>query len=252
MQFGNRALAAVVVCALLGCKTGKESPSTEPARPTSTTTGATAPTAAPEASTTAVAKGPSYKIGGVPDIPSAKSNPPVGSEWDQGVAVNTQGASARAKRCSMHVLRDWLRIYCTGKVIGYEKKTDFGTLGGDYYERIEAGKYASLVVRLKKGKNQMIRICRETDRASLFVSWPVTADKPKNIALGTGPVCDGSDWGAGYGKGGSDAMKAQPGTAPPDAYGDDDAMRAADKKASEDCKNGDSDACIFFCGAPSC
>lgn len=245
---------ATLAIALLACKKEEQAaPATTETKPAAPA--ATAPSPATPAATTPVAtapKGPSFKIGDVPEIPDGKSNPPQGTEWDQGVAVNTQGANARAKRCSMHVLREWLRIYCSGKIIGYEKKEDFGTQGVDYFEKIVAGKYASFVIRLKKGENQMIRICRETDRASLFVSWPVTADKPKNIALGQGPACDGSDWGAGYGKGGGQAMKANPADAPSDDDPEIAALKAADEKASKECAAGSKDACITYCGAPSC
>jgi hypothetical protein len=239
--------------ALLACKKGEATPTgdTKPAVATAAAATGQAPahtTAAPTATST----GPSYKIGDVPDIPSTKSNPPQGTEWDQGVPVNTQGANSRAKRCSMHVLREWLRIYCSGKIIGYEKKEDFGELGSDYYEKIVAGKYASFVIRLKKGANQKIRICREGDRASLFVSWPVTADKPKHIALGQGPACDGSDWGAGYGKKGSGAFKAKPGEGPDETDPDIKALMEADRKAIADCAKGISDACYQACGGPKC
>ena len=93
-------------------------------------------------------------------------------------------------------------------------------------------------------------MCRENDRASLFVSWPPSSDKPKNIALGQGPECDGSDWGAGYGKAGGQAMKAKPGEA---ADGPDlGAQKAADDAASKECNGGNTDACWFYCGAASC
>lgn len=242
------ASGAVIALALLACK--KESAPTPAAdtKPTAAATGA-APTETPSAAA-APAKAPSFKINEVPDIPSTRSNPPQGTEWDQGIAVNTQGANARAKRCSMHVLREWLRIYCSGKVIGYEKKEDFGTLGSDYFEKIVEGKYASFVIRLKKGENQKIRICRENDRASLFVSWPGGSDKPKNIALGQGPACDGSDWGVGYGKAGGQAMKAGPAVG---ADGPDlEMLKAADDAAAKECKAGNADACQFYCGERSC
>lgn len=256
---GAKTNTTVISCgalalALLACKKeSAPSPAATESKPATATPAATAapPASAATAAAAAGSKGPSFKISDVPDIPSEKSNPPQGAEWDQGVAVNTQGAGSRAKRCSMHVLREWLRIYCSGKITGYEKKEDFGELGHDYYEKIVAGKYASFVIRLKKGENQKIRICREGDRASLFVSWPPTADKPKNIALGQGPECDGSDWGAGYGKAGGQAMKAKPGEG-----SEDDpeiaALKAADERASKECSAGNKDACITYCGAPSC
>lgn len=247
------ASSLLLLLALLACKKGSEggSPSAEsktPNAPAANAPGAAAPTGTAGATAPTKLK---FKVEGVPDIPSEKSNPPQGAEWDQGIPVNTQGANARGKQCSMHVLREWLRIYCSGKVIGYEKKEDFGQETVDYFEKIVPGKYASFVIRLKKGKNQKIRICRENDRASLFVSWPPSTDKPKNIALGTGPVCDGSDWGAGYGKKGGDAYKAPVGEAEADAEQTRINLHMQEE-AKAACKGGDPDACIFACGERSC
>lgn len=244
----------VIVLALLACKQ-KETSSSADTSPTPETPSAAASPAAPGASLpVAPAAPPSFEVGAVPEIPSGRSNPPQGGEWDQGVAVNTQGAGARAKRCTMRVLREWLNVYCTGSVIGYEKKEDFGTLGVDYYEKIVAGKYASFVIRLKSGENQKIRICRESDRASLFVSWPPSASKPLHVALGQGPKCDGSDWGAGYGKKGGGSYRASaPGSG--DDSGDARAleeMRARDATLARACSSGQRDACVAYCGAPAC
>ncbi|MBK7585107.1 MAG: hypothetical protein IPI67_33575 [Myxococcales bacterium] len=251
MQRGALMMTLVLTLALLACKKGNEGDT----KPTTTATPeATGATAAPPGATAtpAVGKPPSFKVGDVPEIPSEKSNPPQGAEWNQGVAVNTQGANSRGKRCSMFVLREWLNIYCTGKVIGYEKKEDFGQINVDYYEKIVAGKYASFVIRLKKGHYPKIRICREKDRASLFVNWPPTKDKPMHVALGAGPECDGSDWGVGYGKKGGDSMKAKAGA----DDSDDDAymqqLKDNDERAAKACSAGDTEACWTYCGAANC
>ncbi len=242
----------VVFLALLACKEDKgdteaeapAAPATPPQPAAQATSTATA-TAAPAATERKI----SFKFGEVPDIPSERSNPPQGAEWDQAQLVNTQGANARAERCSMRILREWLNIYCTGDVIGYEKMEDFGKLQVDYFEKISPGKYASFVIRLKKGKNPKIRVCRKTNRASLFVSWPPGVDKPKHVALGKGPVCDGSDWGVGYGKAGGSAAKGAIGN--PSAE-DDSQYEELGKAAKAACSGGNSDACIFLCGKSSC
>ena len=228
-----------------------EPPGDQPAE-TSTTSGAVANKAAAASNPAAAAvQRPSFRITPVPEIPEGRSNPPQGTEWDQGVPVNTQGANSRGQKCSMHILREWLRIYCCGKVIGYEKMEDFGTLQSDYYEKIVPGKYASFVVRLRKGKSQKIRICREGDRASLFVNWPPSRDKPVHVALSQGPPCDGSDWGVGYGKKPGGAARYNPDEHPVnDAeldYGE--AMQQA---AGEACRQGVADACLAACGKQSC
>ncbi|MEZ4369214.1 MAG: hypothetical protein R3B07_00255 [Polyangiaceae bacterium] len=244
--------ACVLFLALMACKDDKPEPSAEtPAAPSAAAANTAEPTAAPSATPEAAAstRKINFKVGDVPDIPSERSDPPKGTEWDSAPIVNTQGANARAARCSMRVLREWLRIYCTGDIIGYEKMEDFGKLQVDYFEKIVAGKYASFVIRLKKGKNPKIRICRKKDRASLFVSWPPSVDKPKHVALGNGPVCDGSDWGVGYGKPGGAAAKA------PDVDPEAESlieMQIYSRQAEIQCVNGDKDACMFACGSPTC
>jgi hypothetical protein len=243
------------VLALLACKkSGSESrPEAEkpaPAAPAPTTA---APTAAPAPADAAPPAKLSFSVGEMPLVPTTASNPPQGGEWDLGVVVNTQGANARAKQCSMRILREWLNIYCTGDVIGYEKKEDFGRINVDYYEQISPGKFASFVVRLKPGHSQKIRICRSKDRASLFVNWPDQKDRPVHVALGNGPVCDGSDWGAGYGKKDQEQSAARfaPGgaTVPDDQMQENLRQQAA---AAAECKNGNSDACMFYCGSSTC
>jgi hypothetical protein len=89
----------------------------------------------------------------------------------------------------MKVMREWLRVSCHGDVVGYEKMENFGTKNGDYFEMIKPDNLASFVVRLKRGKTQSVRICRKKDRASLFVNWPASKDRPVHVALGRGPVC---------------------------------------------------------------
>jgi hypothetical protein len=131
----------------------------------------------------------------VPSVPSDKTDPPQGTEWTNGCDVNTQGANAQPPNCTMKILREWLQVTCKGDVLGYEEMEHFGNEGSDYFKQIVPGSMASFVLRLKKGTNQKVRICRTDGRASLFVSWPGTAEKPLNLALGVGPKCDGSQWG---------------------------------------------------------
>ena len=136
----------------------------------------------------------------VPDIPAERSDPPKGAEWDSACQINTQGANAAPANCNMRILRDWLMVTCRGDVLGYEKMERFGNEGFDYFKQIVPGQMASFSIRLSKGTNQAIRICRKKDRASLFVSWPPSKPKPLHVALGTGPTCDGGDWGSAHKK----------------------------------------------------
>lgn len=242
----------LLLVGLLACKEDKaetkaEAPvSTPVAAPT--TPEAPAATAEPTADNTE--QKITFKLEDVPDIPGVRSNPPQGTEWDSAPLVNTQGANARADRCSMRVLREWLRIYCTGDVIGYEKMEDFGSLQNDYYMKISPGKFASFVIRLRKGKNPKIRVCRTKDRASLFVSWPPSVDKPKHVALGKGPACDGSDWGVGYGKAGQGTAAKGPLGDP--GAGDNDEYDRMRKQALIACNGGNEYACAFYCGNKTC
>jgi len=189
----------------------------------------------------------------LPAIPTTRSNPPVGKEWNDAVPVNTQGANARGKNCRMLLLREWLNIHCNGDIIGYEKKEDFGTLHEDYYEQIVPGKLASFVVRLRPGHHPKIRICRKQNRASLFVNWPPARDFPTHVALGHGPPCDGSDWGVGYGKPGGSAAKAAPAAGPQGGDSADEALDAEIlERAKKICASGIPDACNYVCGSSTC
>ncbi|MCC6213816.1 MAG: hypothetical protein IT376_03035 [Polyangiaceae bacterium] len=213
MAVGKQTAACGIVvlalgAALLACKKGDEAAPTGGASTAAPV--AEVPTgAAPTAAATPTAPPPPEENlddgQPIPKMPSKKSNPPVGAEWDRGKKVNTQAANSQPDGCSLTVLREWLRVYCDGKIVGYEKMENFGVKTSDYFEQVVPGKYASFVLRLKKGKTQAIRICREGSRASLFVSWPSGAERPKHVALGKGPECDGSDWGAFQKKGGATA-----------------------------------------------
>jgi len=132
----------------------------------------------------------------IPSIPATRSKPPTLDEWGTACDVNTQGANSQAADCTMKVKREWLQITCRGNMTGYEQFDGFGTVGQDYFEQHRAGQMASFVVRLRKGRSMKVRMCRGTERASMFVSWPPAAAKPTIIALATGPACDGSGWGA--------------------------------------------------------
>lgn len=266
-------LATALLCgvALLACKQGAADDQAKPEqasrsdddakdddrKPEEAKDKAPAPTPvapAPASTNTAVAAADRAKFevqSTLPPIPTTKSNPPQGTEWNDGVPINTQGANARGKNCRMMVLREWLNIYCTGDVIGYEKKEDFGTLNEDYYEQIVPGKFASFVLRLRPGHHPKIRICREQNRASLFVNWPPSSDWPLHVALGHGPPCDGSDWGAGYGVKGGTAVKAQP-VPESEAAGYEALDQSLLDAAKRYCSMGVTDACNFACGSDTC
>jgi hypothetical protein len=125
----------------------------------------------------------------VPAIPEGRSDPPTVAEWGSAEEINTQEANSQPDKCEMKVVREWVRVSCRGEILSYEKMEGFGNKNADYFEMIQPGKLASFVVRMKKGKTQSVRICRADGRASLFVNWPGSKDRPTHIALGKGPKC---------------------------------------------------------------
>ncbi|MBX3128004.1 MAG: hypothetical protein KF718_14875 [Polyangiaceae bacterium] len=171
----------------LSCQTGKcQVKPTAEATPTPEAPSEPAAPATPEAvEATPVAK--SEKD--VPEIPEGRSNPPTVAEWSAAPITNTQGTGSWAPDCTSKIVREWLQVNCTGKILGYEKMENFGKEQVDYFQSIKPNNIASFVVRLKKGKTMSVRICREKDRASLFMNWPAAKDRPVHVALGKGPPC---------------------------------------------------------------
>ena len=86
----------------------------------------------------------------------------------------------------MKVVREWLKVHCDGDVLDYEKMKGFGNEGYNYFKMVEAGHMADFVVRLRKGSSMELKILRETQHASLFVSWPPSSEQPLHVALGIG------------------------------------------------------------------
>ncbi|MBN1607613.1 MAG: hypothetical protein JW940_13330 [Polyangiaceae bacterium] len=167
-----------------------------PTPPARTTASAAPTTPPPDAAPAPAAEAPVAEEGPIPLIPRDRSNPPQGTEWEQGKEVNTQEIHSQPNNCEMRVMREWLNVTCRKDYLGYEKMENFGKKLQDYYERVDPGQVVSFVLRLKPGNPQAVRICGTNKRASLFVSWPKGTDRPKVIALGRGPACDGSEWGA--------------------------------------------------------
>lgn len=152
---------------------------------------APAPEPAPAPAPAAEPAAPCGAMNEIPDIPAEKSDAPKDlAEWSTGCPVNTQGANSHAPDCTSVLKREWLKVTCTGDMRGYEQMDGFGVEGRDYFKLFSAGKMISFVVRLRKGASQKVRMCRPKERASLFVSWPPSKDKPTIIAVGIGPKCE--------------------------------------------------------------
>lgn len=166
--------------------------------PAAVATAAAAPPAAGAAPPPAEPAASCGALSDIPDIPSDTSTPPSLAEWGQACDINTQGANSHAPDCTTKIMREWLQVTCRGDIIGTEHQEGFGRLNQDYYELINLPDMASYVIRLRKGRSQKIRICREKERASLFVSWPPASAKPTIVALAIGPKCDGKEWGSGF------------------------------------------------------
>ena len=175
-------VAAMVLCAA-GCSKDSAADS-KGAAPTATKADEKpVTTAAPKPSAAPTADKPAEVAGGVPDIPETQSKPPSVAEWATGKEVNTVGPNSAAKDCTMKIVREWLKINCTGKIVDATMMEGFGKDGFDYFQSVKPGTMADFVVRVKKGGALKLRINREKDRASLFMNWPSGSPKPTIIAL---------------------------------------------------------------------
>lgn len=171
-----------LVLALLACKDKKDDTPAASAAPV-----ATPAAPAPEATTAAPAPerpaAPDVDAKGIPAIPGARSNPPSAAEWSSAVSVNTQEANSQAHDCSMKIVREWIKVHCEGDVKSISDKDGLPKSSADYFESIQLGKFADFVFRLQKGRAMKMRIHRDGNRASLFINWPGSADRPVNVAL---------------------------------------------------------------------
>jgi hypothetical protein len=119
-----------------------------------------------------------------PDVPTGTSAPPTVAEWSSAAEVNTVGANSKPKDCTMKMVREWLKVNCTGNIREVTNREGFGRNGVDSFDHIVPGKVADLVVRVKKGGSIKARILRNNESgASLFVNWPGQLDKPSIVAL---------------------------------------------------------------------
>jgi hypothetical protein len=186
-RMNKTAFVATVALSLAVAACGKESSSAAPtadAKPT--TPAANAPAHADEKP----ALPPSVKsaapnAGGVaPEVPSGNSGPPTVDEWNAAASVNTAEKNSVAKDCTMKMVREWLKVNCTGKIKEATNMEGFGKKNFDYFELVTPGRVADFVVRVKKGGSLKVRILRDGEPgASLFVNWPGQLDKPSIIAL---------------------------------------------------------------------
>lgn len=119
-----------------------------------------------------------------PAVPSGTSAPPTVAEWTSAAEVNTVAANSKPKDCTMKMVREWLKVNCTGKIKAVTNMEGFGKKNFDYFELVTPDKVADFVVRVKKGNAIKARILRNGESgASLFVNWPGQLDKPSIVAL---------------------------------------------------------------------
>jgi hypothetical protein len=124
------------------------------------------------------------------------TGPFTDEEWSRAELRNTQAKDSQPTDCEVRVQEDWVRVVCLGEVLGHELAQNIGVEGKAYFFRINQASQATLTLQMEPGPNQTIRICRRAERASLLISWRKGSPTPRHVALGVGPVCDGSDWGA--------------------------------------------------------
>jgi hypothetical protein len=83
----------------------------------------------------------------------------------------------------MKIVREWLKVHCEGEIGAITDKDGIPKSSADYFDSIRPGKVADFVIRLKKPSTMKMRIHKGGSRASLFVNWPATSDRPVNVAL---------------------------------------------------------------------
>jgi hypothetical protein len=161
-------------------KSGKKTPDTEETKKVAE------PTPPKPAASAVVKETPVKDDNGIPDIPEGRSKPPTVAEWGAAREVNTQGANAHGRECTMKIVREWLKVNCQGDVTKVSDMDGFGKKGFDYFDSVKIGKSADFVLRLRKGSNPKLKIHRndKSGNAALFVSWPSNEPKPKIVALG--------------------------------------------------------------------
>jgi len=119
----------------------------------------------------------------IPDVPTDRSKPPQAKEWGASREINTAPPSERATGCSMHVVREWLKVHCDGKVLGYDELEGLGGRGADYFDEVTLGQAADFVLRMRSGVSSRLRFQRQEGNATMVVSWPAGAAKPVSVAL---------------------------------------------------------------------
>jgi hypothetical protein len=171
--------AMLLVVGVAGCGQKKEDATSDPSRGLGAPdrAGANAPgapvLAAPGAGQAA------------PEVSTGTSAPPSVAEWQAAGSANTVGANSAPKDCELKVVREWMKVNCTGKITQVTNMDGFGKKGLDYFELVTPGHVADFVVRLKKGGSIKARILREGpgNSASLFMNWPPSNPKPSIVAL---------------------------------------------------------------------
>lgn len=172
--------AVVVLAAIAGCGQKNEDATSDPSR------GLGAPGRAGVNSKTGAPLLAAPGAGqAAPEVSGGTSAPPTVAEWQGASSANTVGANSAPKDCELKVVREWLKVNCTGKITQVTNMDGFGRKGVDYFELVTPGRVADFVVRLKKGGSIKARILREGagNSASLFVNWPSSNPKPSIVAL---------------------------------------------------------------------
>jgi len=129
-------------------------------------------------------RAPTLRAGqAAPAVSEGTSGPPTVAEWQAAPSANTVGANSAPRDCELKVVREWLKVNCTGNIKEVTNMEGFGKKGFDYFELVTPGRVADFVVRIKKGQAIKARIIREGQSASLFVNWPSQSAKPSIVAL---------------------------------------------------------------------
>lgn len=180
-----RRSTAILLLALAACAKPSEqaptsdapsSPAAEPTAPASVGVAEPALSAprAPEATA------PSAPARAVPTLPSEPTPRPTKEEWATAEAVNTGDPTMRPVGCTLHVVRDWVRVSCgTIRTTGVNN----GRPGVDWFDDLFRG----FEMRMQRGKMQTATWWADLGTVTLTVVWPPDAKQPVHVALETQP-----------------------------------------------------------------
>ncbi len=152
---------------------------------------AAVPSAAPAVASASAASPASgaIPVSPIPAVPITPSPPPTAAEWAAGLEVNGAAEGKRARRCSMKLVREWVKIRCEGDIkevapdwnLWHDKK-DRGKL---WFEDHDYPAFGELTLRISPGFNMGAVFHRKdrTNSARFFFDWDKKKDRPTTLEV---------------------------------------------------------------------